>query len=477
VWLSWLTAALSAPPGSADIGADVGIRSLERALIARVTGSPASTARRVRWEDTTYRLDFAAAERDRITRVRGRDNRPLLDGAATVLALARDRATPGDASRSAKDDLATLAVVTAAAGLDRTRAIDDELGNVAREAAAQARRLLAADGARPSSVAARTALAELSEAMATSALLELVYAASMGWAEDLPLSAAAASRRHEFVREIVGGRRDLHWAPPVIVTDTREPWHAAGSLLGLDVGLASVALRRLSARPLGAPPLLNTGDRALLVATAAVLDRRDFTDEAQRAVATLVARARERLGAVRGAADARAAAVAAGASSLRQTLAAWRAEAAPATLATFFTLTELVRLGLDGASWPDGLGAGWGNYDVVLGGQLKAGALAALLPMERFAGRSGRTLSCGVPDLQLSLALGLAELELPAVLVPDLMASATFDLINHVPSRYADDWQAIVDQVRTVDRAAVERHLGLLTTSGPLRAESEPTTR
>jgi hypothetical protein len=476
VWLSWLTASLPAPPGGAGVRADVGIRSLERALIARVTGSATATARRVSWEDTTYRLDFAAAERDRITRVRGRDNRPLLDGAATVLALARHRATPGEASRSAKDDLATLAEVSAAAGLDRPRALDDELGRVAREAAAQARRHLAADGARPSSIAARTALADLSEAMATSALFELVYAASMGWAEDLPLSAAAAARRHEFVRDVVGDRRDLFWTPPVIVTDAREPWHVAGSLLGLDVGLGPVALRRLSARPLGAPPLLNTGDRAALVATAVVLDRRDFTDEAQRAVATLVARARQRLGAVRGAADARAVAVAAGASSVRQTLAVWRAEAAPATLATFFSLTELVRLGLDGAPWPDSLRGGWGNYDVMLGGQLKAGALTALLPMERFAGRSGRTLSCGVPDLQLSLALGLAELELPAALVPDLMASATFDLINHVPSRYADDWQAIVDQVRTVDRPAVERHLGLLTTSGPLRADSGPTT-
>jgi hypothetical protein len=71
----------------------------------------------------------------------------------------------------------------------------------------------------------------------------------------------------------------------------------------------------------------------------------------------------------------------------------------------------------------------------------------------------------------VTLAIRLAELQLPATLVPAVMASATLDVVNTTASRFADDWQAIVDRVRAVDARAVERYLGLLTTSGPPRRQ------
>ena len=78
-----------------------------------------------------------------------------------------------------------------------------------------------------------------------------------------------------------------------------------------------------------------------------------------------------------------------------------------------------------------------------------------------------------MPDLQLALALGLSELDLPAVLVPDLLPAALFDLVNTAPSRHTDDWEAMAQRAQAVDRDAVERYLGLLTTQGPLRADAE----
>jgi hypothetical protein len=457
-WVRRLADWLHVKPEAANAEA----RHIEDALLAWLTASPTSADRRVTWEDSTYRLDFGAAERDRIKRVRGRDDRPLLDAAVALIALA-------GRSRPAADDLAALTSLITVARLDRVAAADDELGQMTREQVMLASRRLAGEGRRASSAAARAAIADAGEALATSALLELAYTVSMGWAEDLPLSAAAASRRHVFVRDASAAERDLSWKPPVVITDRKGPWHVAGSVLGLDVALAPVSLRRLSMRPLGAAPLLNTGDRALFVSTVAVLDRRAFSDEGQRLLVGFVNHARTRLSAVRSAEDARRAAAAATVSPLRQVLAAWIAARDPSDLAAFFSPIELLRMGLDGAPLPGEL-RGWGNFDAAFTGRLIAGDLPRL-PWEHYAGRSGRLLAWAVPDLQLSLAIELAGMDLPAVLVPDLMASAMVDLVNAAPSRHVDDWQAMITRVQLLDREAVERHLGLLTTWGPLRAE------
>jgi hypothetical protein len=367
--------------------------------------------------------------------------------------------------------LAALTPVVAAASIDRPVDADDEFGRLAREAATKARRQLS-EGSRPA--AARQAVEDLCEALATAALVELVYAVHMGWADDLPLSAAAASRRHVFVKPFGPGRNRL-WTPPAINSDRRFPWHVSGSALGLDVALAPVAMRRLSLKPLGASPLLNTGDRGLLVTTAVVIDPRAFTDDAIEAVRDLESRARRRLDAVKNARDAREAAAMAGASLLRASVAGWLAENDRASLAAFFSSTELVRMGLEGTPVPDALRA-WGNYELPLTGRARSGPLPDL-PWERYAGRSRRMLAYAAPDLQITLALRLADLGFPASLVPMLMASASLDLVNSAPSRHTDDWQALAARVQAIDQTAVERYLGLLTTGGPLRpaqGSSEP---
>ena len=78
-------------------------------------------------------------------------------------------------------------------------------------------------------------------------------------------------------------------------------------------------------------------------------------------------------------------------------------------------------------------------------------------------------LAYAVPDLQLALGAQLADMQLPAVLVPDLMAIAAQDFIHSVPARHPDDWQAMVGWVAELKRDTTERYLGKLTTGGPLR--------
>lgn len=452
-WTGWV-AALARIRGTE---ADVGTRRIEHALIDAVTGVQVPGAR-VTWEGATYQVDFAAAERDRISRVRGRASRPLLD---VAWALAR---ADGAIDEGADALLGQLSDLAAAAGVDRPPEPDDEFGQAARQAASRARRLLVAARGRPTPAAAGAAVADLGEALAACALVELAYAVNMGWAEDLPLTAAAASRRHRFLRAVGPDRHDL-WAPAALNTDRRFPWHVSGSLLGLDVALAPVAMRRLTLRPLTASPQLNAGDRAILVATAAALNERWFTSESQLTVTRLVRQGAAIVAAIGGASEGRRVAEAAGASTLRATVAAWLA-ATPRGLEEFFSVSELLRIGLNGAPLPEPVRQ-WGSCDAALSG--RGGAAPPDLPWERYAGRSRRMLACAVPDLPIALAVHLAEMGLPASLVPSLMASATLDVVNSTPSRHADDWLALVARVQAVDRPAVERYLGLLTTGGPLR--------
>jgi hypothetical protein len=126
-----------------------------------------------------------------------------------------------------------------------------------------------------------------------------------------------------------------------------------------------------------------------------------------------------------------------------------------------------MRLGLDGSRVPEAL-SGWGSMQRPVSGRIAAGPLPRW-SWERYTGRSQRLASCALPDLQLALAVRLAALDLPALLVVDVMPSATYELVNMAGSRHADDFDALAEHVRGIDQNAVERHLGLLTTAGPLR--------
>ena len=61
------------PAGGDEIELDA--RPVERALVDRITTSAIAADRVVEWEGTAYRVDLAAAEADRLAKVRGRDSR------------------------------------------------------------------------------------------------------------------------------------------------------------------------------------------------------------------------------------------------------------------------------------------------------------------------------------------------------------------------------------------------------------------
>ena len=78
------------------------------------------------------------------------------------------------------------------------------------------------------------------------------------------------------------------------------PWHVRGSLLGLDLGLSSLALRRTSLGALPEAPTLIATDKDIFTKTIALLNMFELHDGDRDAIAEAIARGRERLAALAG---------------------------------------------------------------------------------------------------------------------------------------------------------------------------------
>ena len=129
------------------------------------------------------------------------------------------------------------------------------------------------------------------------ALTDLAYAAALGPAEGAPAASEDVARRHDFAFDeppTLGGPRP-EWMLPREVTGPGQRWHAQGALLGLDVALARLALRRLETE-VPPVPLLSAADRRAF-AEGAVLVRGTALDDTTRdRIAEALRRGRARLG-------------------------------------------------------------------------------------------------------------------------------------------------------------------------------------
>jgi len=75
-----------------------------------------------------------------------------------------------------------------------------------------------------------------------------------------------------------------------------------------------------------------------------------------------------------------------------------------------------------------------------------------------------------VAELNLRVAVLLADLRVPAVLFPGVMALATQDYIDGAPLVHADDWVAIAGWAAAIDRERMEDYVAAVVASGPMKA-------
>ncbi len=314
------------------------------------------------------------------------------------------------------------------------------------------------------------ALASNNDAKVAEALLVLIYTPALGDPEGPALLGGDIALRHNFgIEGAAGVRRDyLAWSMPREQLGGGGPWHIEGSLLGLDLALARLHLRRLADNEMPIAPTINLNDLMTLARTALAMRPEALTDADRDRIVEAMARGRQRVAE----ANARLPAVLALANeaalpaAVRQTL-PWTLTRTPELAAAMFGLRDLLWLGKPEVP-PERLDA-WGVYAEGLDNRLRT-AMPPPQPWENFSGRAdGGLIATQLPDLTLRLAEETVRLKLPAQLIPGLLTFATQDFWHDVDSRFPDDWPAMARQALALSPSRVEDYVAALAGGGPLR--------
>jgi hypothetical protein len=451
-------------------------KDFEGAVIAGLAGrSTAAEAQRVTWEGQQYRLDLAATERNRLGRVREKQQVPALDLpmqlADAVRLLVSDTVTLEDLQ-----DVATQfsAIATDLPQRSREEEADNAPAGIApppphREALHRAAdELVKAARNKDLKRAPHIAgpLVDIADDLLARNLLSFAYAISIGDPDGTALLATDVSHRHDFGLGVRDGdlRARGAWAVPRQQVAPNVPWHVAGSLLGLDAALSGLALRRVSTDHALEAPRLTVNAREAFATSVSLLDPAALRDADRDAIADAIERGRRR---ALGATDPRgldALAIEVSIDGARRRALAWTLAHEPERLQSMLSLSELLALGGGRA---DALHA-WG-----MAGMAASGCLCSRLlgpgAWRVLAGRPQLGLAASaLPDLNLRVAVLLKELGLPAPLAKVVLSGAMQDFIDEVRPTDDNDLLSLARTARALTRERLEDYVAVATASGPL---------
>jgi hypothetical protein len=448
--------------------------SAETAILAALAGRPDAAAPVVAWEGQQYRLDLAASELRRLRRIRDKQGSSTLNDASAIDAaaqtLARDGVTTADvqgvieALKTIAEELPSKALAEPQIlpnGIVPSKGVRDVIDRTLKD-------LSKLDATKDAGRIGRLAptLGELADHVLADALLSLAYAVDIGDPDGAVLLAGNVARRHDFgfglrdddVRERVA------WSLPKQDVVPGLPWHVTGSLLGLDVALAPLVLRRVTTDPVATAPKLTSNERETFAVSVSLMNASALTNADRDAIASAVGRGRERVAALT-AASLDAAADEIVMDGWRRRAARWSLAHEPARVPSLFSLTELVRLG--GGPAPGALDV-WGMSALTSDGCL----CLRMQPPGRWSVWIGRPqlgmIATGVADLNLHVAVMLHDLQLPAALARHVLTAAVQDFVDTVRPTDAFDWLTLVRAAQRVSREQVEDYIASAAADGPL---------
>jgi len=455
------------------------------AVVETALAGPDSTvtAPRIEWEGRRYRIDVAAAERRRLERVREKQGGATLD-LAFALASAAERlasSVPGTAGISGPPTLKTVQGVTAQLkaaqeGSARSNVVlpqpDGFPPGVVPPPDPHERAARAIDElgkVTDSSALTRTprAIGELvgaADEAAAQALVSLAYAVDLGDPDGPALLPGDVSRRHDFGF----GQRDTDqrlraaWMLPRPDVSPGVPWHVDGSLLGLDIALAPVAMRRISTDRAIAAPTLTSNDRETFAIGFGLINPFALTDTTRDAIAEAIESGRRRMSLSK---DFESIADELDMDGWRRRAIRWTLAHEPDRLESMVSLGELLALG-DPAREID-LDP-WGTSAMA-----STGCVCTRMPppgrLPLFVGRRQvGLLATVVPDLNLHVARMLSRLRVPARLAKYVLSAAVQDFIDEVRITDPDDWLSLVRAAGAVPRDRIEDYVAAAAADGPL---------
>ena len=450
---------------------------METAIINAISG-PSSGERgssaRVSWEGGQYRLDLGAAERQRLRRVREKQETLPIDVGLTIAAAARQLVSDGTPLAEAQGVVGRLTAM--ADGVPR-RSRDDESDNLAPGAGMPAaqhevlrkgideltKAIRSKDGKRV--VRAAEPLVDLADEMLAYALLSIAYAAEVGDPDGAVLLADDVSRRHDFGFGVRDSdiRLRTAWSPPRQEVIPNVPWHVTGSLLGLDIALAPLALRRISVDGVLEAPRLTAPERESFALSVSLMNPFALLDRDRDAIVDAIARGTRRVETLTDQAL----------ESLADDISmeGWRRRAMRWTLVherdrlvSMLSLGELLVLGggrpNDFAAWGMAAAASYGCFCTRV---MTPGRSAALMGRPQLG-----LVASVVSDLNLHVAMMLRRLALPAALARVVVSGAMQDFIDTVKPTDPGDWLTLARAARTATRERIEDYVAVATAAGPL---------
>jgi hypothetical protein len=325
--------------------------------------------------------------------------------------------------------------------------------------------------------AARVAvpLADAGDELLARSLLAFTYAMYVGDPEGTVLLAGDVSHRHDFgfgVKDSVMRSRTA-WAVPRQDVAPGVPWHVTGSLLGLDLALAPLALRRLNFDHLMHAPKLTSNERDTFAISVALMNPYALRDADRDALVDGVARGAVRVREVLSnpsALDAIADEMVMTAG--RRRALAWTLANDAQKFPSMFTLAEQLFLGGGATSATPGAA----SVDVNAWGMSALGTegciCTRLSPPGRWWALTGRPqlgiVASAMPDLNLHVAARLKELRVPAALMRVVVTAAMQDFLDEVQPSDDADWLTLSRESRFATREQVEDYLASATADGPL---------
>jgi hypothetical protein len=310
-------------------------------------------------------------------------------------------------------------------------------------------------------------VAEIADEVMAQTLVSVVYAANIGDPDGTALLVGDVSPRHDFGFGARDGdaRVRAPWGLPRQDVAPGVPWHVDGSLLGLEIALAPLQLRRLDMDRAMAPSI-TSNQRETFAMSVALLNTFALDDAARDAMVEAIENGRRRIASVgqnRAGFDAAADAIAMDGS--RRRAGRWMLEHEPDRLESLFSLDELLRLG-------DARGAidldPWGMAAIASSGCI----CTEMPPPGRWQAMTGRpqvgVLATTMADLNLHVARTLKELHLPSRLTKFVLAAAMQDFIDDARPTDPDDWLTLVRAAQSVPRRRIEDYVAAATVDGPL---------
>jgi hypothetical protein len=471
----WLEARLL-PAVAAAAGEDEPLTK-ERALLAGVAGvramrapdAPDAPGPVVEWEGWQYRVDPAPGLYERTLKVRARQAANTLDD---VLALARVSAALGVTGLTVADVAQQLTIIqqlqtslhqpkipTALTDVKPVR-IAEGLKNAKDELEKIKDPKQLKNAAR-----AGRALEDLTAEVSADTLRSLAYAIHISDPESPLLAAGDVSQTHDFGLGLqrADAREHAAWGVPDEQNGQGARWHVKGSLLGLDLALADITLRRVTAGRPPDIPIWGDDDKKAFVRLVALFNPLAAPPDAPRLIADAIRKGRARVSALAAQpGDLDAVGDAAAIGPERRALLRWVLARTPADATRLFALADLVRIG--GGDEAAGVATQWSGPALPLNGCLCV-SLGPNVDWEVFSGHEGAGgfLAARTADLLLRLAEVLAELKLPAPVAGDILPSAVQGLLDHAQPARRDDWLGVSLYAAGISRRDIEDYVSSVT--------------